>query len=109
MNWKKFLQRYNGWLGFLIATVIFFVAPPIYRLLDPTAGQLDAGYIHPIVYAMVVVCIASGIAWMLSMFTAPGPHKALDNILEDHTDPYTALYLYSLFFIGFVGVVIAMI
>ncbi len=110
---KTFLRKYNGWLGFVLGSILFFVSPHLYRMFDPTAGQLDAGYIHPIIYAIVVVSIGSAIAWLLTNLTAPGPHKALDRLLEDddphQSDPYTALFIYFGYFIAFIGVVIAMV
>lgn len=110
---KKFLRKYNGWLGFVLGSVLFFVAPHFYRLMDPTAGQLDAGYIHPIIYAVVVVSIGSAIAWLLTQLTAPGPHQALDRLLEDDepatSDPYTALFIFFAMFFSFITVVIAMV
>lgn len=110
---KKFLRRYNGWLGFVLGSVLFFISPHIYRMFDPTAGQLDAGYIHPIIYAVVVVSIGSAVAWLLTQLTAPGPHKALDRLLEDDDpdkeDPYTALFILFAMFFSFIAVVIAMV
>lgn len=108
-GFNKFLRKYNGWIGFVLGTVLFFIAPHIYRQFDPTAGQLDAGFIHPIIYAIVVVSIASAVAWMLTKFTAPGSHGALDKLLEREDDPYVAFFLYLGFFFAFVGVVIAMV
>lgn len=81
-------MNYNGWLGFAVATLLFFAAPPLYRLIDPTAGQFDAGYIHPIIYSAVLVCFSSGLAFLLLKLTAPGLHKTFDEFLEhDGTEP----------------------
>lgn len=79
---QKFLMKYNGWLGFVVASLLFFAAPPLYRLVDPTAGQFDAGYLHPIIYASVVVCFASGLGNLLLRLTAPGLYKQLDSFLD---------------------------
>lgn len=108
---KTFLKKYNGWLGFVLGSLLFFAAPPIYRLLDPTAGQLDAGYIHPIIYAIVVVSIGSAVSWLLTALTAPGPHQQLDKLLEeeDPDDAYTALFLFLAFFISFIAVIVSMV
>ena len=102
---KKFLMKYNGWLGFAVATLLFFAAPPLYRLIDPTAGQFDAGYIHPIIYAAVVVCFASGLSFLLLMLSAPGLHKGFDKYMEEENWVLNdqikfALILYLAYFIS---------
>ena len=104
-RFKKLLMQYNGWLGFAIATLLFFAAPPLYRTIDPTAGQFDAGYIHPIIYASVVVCFASGLAFLLVKLTAPGLHRQFDKFLEQEnylmSDPIKyAFVLYALYFVS---------
>lgn len=87
-TFKKILKTFNGWFGFAIASALFFIAPPVYRIFDPTAGQFDAGYLHPIIYAACVLCFGSGLAFALVFFTAPGLHKAFDEFLEsDGTRP----------------------
>lgn len=108
---KTLLRKYNGWIGFVLGTVLFFIAPHIYRQFDPTAGQLDAGFIHPIIYAIVVVSIASAVAWMLTKFTAPGPHEDLDRVLERNgKDEWEiALFIYLAYFAAFIIVVVAMV
>ena len=102
-HFRKLLMKYNGWLGFAVATLLFFAAPPLYRLVDPTAGQFDAGYIHPIVYAAVVVCFASGLAFFMVILTAPGLHRQFDKFLEQESWLVTdqikyAFALYALYF-----------
>jgi hypothetical protein len=107
----RIFKALNGWLSFALGTVLFFVAPHLYRYLDPTAGAYDAGYIMPIIYAMIVVSFASGFAWALVRFTAPGPYKDFDKFLEgEHTAPsdtvkvMLALYF---FFMAMVVIIIA--
>lgn len=102
MSTRKFLMRYNGWLAFVMGTILFFVAPHIYHQFDPAAGQYDAGYIHPIIYALVVVSFASGASWTLVLLTAPGIFKKLDEFLEGRHDVITdqvrwAFMLYAFF------------
>jgi hypothetical protein len=101
---KKFLMKYNGWLGFVVASLLFFAAPPLYRLIDPTAGQFDAGYLHPIIYASVVVCFASGLANVMLILTAPGLHEQLDKFLDGTCDLCPKVkfgyMLYALYFIA---------
>jgi len=104
-RFRKLLMKYNGWLGFAVASLLFFAAPPLYRLVDPTAGQFDAGYIHPIIYAAVVVCFASGLAFFMVILTAPGLHQQFDKFLEQENYLVTdqvkyAIALYTLFFIS---------
>jgi hypothetical protein len=83
---RSFIRKFNGWLGFALASVAFFIVPHFYRSFDPTAGQFDAGYIHPIIYAAVAICFSSGLAWTLVLFTAPGSHKQLDQFFEASED-----------------------
>lgn len=101
---KKFLMKYNGWLGFVVASLLFFAAPPLYRLIDPTAGQFDAGYLHPIIYASVVVCFASGLANVMLILTAPGLHGHLDRFLDGTCELCPKVkfgyMLYALYFIA---------
>jgi hypothetical protein len=114
MNWIKFLKHYNGWLGFVLGTILFFVVPSLYQMIDPTAGKFDAGYIHPIIYAATVVSFASGFAWLMIRLLAPGNFKLLDKWLE-HEHPvmnegikYT-LGIYIIFFVSIIIVVCAVI
>lgn len=113
---KQFIRKYNGWLGFMLSTAAFFLAPPLYRLIDPTAGQFDAGFIHPIIYASVVICFASGLAWTLVLLTAPGAHKHLDRFFEEpeakgiNPDAViTASILYVVFLLATVACVAVMV
>jgi len=78
----RFFKALNGWISFAIGTVLFFLTPTLYRYFDPAAGAYDAGYIMPIIYAMTVISFASGFAWALVRFTAPGPYKRFDKFLE---------------------------
>lgn len=113
MNWKKFIRHYNGWIAFVIGTALFFIAPHLYRMVDPTAGQFDAGYIHPIIYAMTVVSFASGFAWFILKSLAPGQHAVLDHWLESkdeiNSEVFIMLCAYALFMILIVAVVCFMI
>lgn len=79
---RKILKHFNGWIGFLIGTILFFVAPHVYHVFDPTAGQFDAGYIHPIVYAFTVITFASAMSWGMIYLLAPGGFRVLDQWLE---------------------------
>jgi hypothetical protein len=79
---KKLLKHFNGWIGFVVGTVLFFATPPLYRYIDPTAGAFDAGYIHPIIYSIIVLCVASGLGWALTRATAPGPWRDMDKFFD---------------------------
>lgn len=115
MNWKQILKHFNGWTGFAVSSILFFAAPPLYRYIDPTAGSFDAGYIHPIIYAGVVIGFAIGYAWLMVRLLAPGPFKAFDWFLEseksnDSNDSLTmALWLFILFFVAIIAIVCAMV
>lgn len=110
---KSFIRKFNGWLGFVFASVAFFVVPHFYRMFDPTAGQFDAGYIHPIIYAAVSICFSSGLAWSLVLFTAPGAHKQLDKFCEsneeddlDSLNMDAVLFAFILYLIYFISTIV---
>lgn len=86
MNWKKILKHYNGWIGFAVGSILFFISPPLYHLVDPTAGQFDAGYIHTIIFAMVAVSFASGFSWLMLRLLAPALFKALDQCFDGDSE-----------------------
>lgn len=108
MNWKTFLKRYNGWLCFAVGTLLFFAAPSMYHLIDPTAGQYDAGYIHPIIYALTVISFASGFAWLLLQLMAPGQFKTIDAWFESEysTIPDNIRWLIKIYLVLVVCIVI---
>ena len=114
MNWQKFAKNFNGWISFAVGTALFFAAPPLYRIIDPTAGQFDAGYLHPIIYALCAASFAQGFAWFTMMITAPGLFKTFDSFLESSGSPLTdnvraAFWLYLVYFIGFLSIIIAVV
>jgi hypothetical protein len=86
---KTFIQKYNGWISLAVALImsvaLFFCGPDLYRMIDPEAGAYDAGYLHAIIYGVIVVFFAASAAWFLFKITAPGLHAAVDRFYE--TDP----------------------
>lgn len=108
---NKLLKHFNGVIGFAVGTILFFAAPPLYRLIDPTAGAFDAGYIHPIIYACSTVCIGSSLAWALTRATAPGPWKLMDKFFDgeiNYVDDCiaAALILYFIYMAAFVIIMV---
>lgn len=115
MSFKKFLQHFNGWLLFAVASVLFFAVPPLYRIIDPTAGQFDAGYIHPIIYGAVVISFFIGFSWLALKLLAPGVHSELDRYLEDPVKnqmgdaSFTGLVIFLAFVISGVVIICCMV
>ncbi len=94
--------------------MLFFVSPPIYRLIDPTAGHYDAGYIQPIIYAMIVFSFASAFAWLMLRLNAPALYRQFDKFLEgDHSmlsdQVKVAIGLWVFFVVSIVSVIICMV
>ncbi|WP_420582082.1 hypothetical protein [Reichenbachiella sp.] len=83
MNWTKIIKQYNEWLTIPIALVLFFVAPGLYRLIDPTAGAFDAGVFHVNFYAIATLFLYSGVSWFLLKLKFPVLKKFLDDDAED--------------------------
>lgn len=81
-KFNKFIKNYNEWLSLPIAVVIYFMAPGIYRLFDPSAGQFDAGYLHSLIFAAVAINISSGISWFLLKLNFPKLYKFWDDDFE---------------------------
>ena len=111
---KRLIKALNGWISFAVGTILFFVSPPLYRLMDPEAGRYDAGYIQPIIYAMIVVSFASAFAWLMLRLNAPALYKVFDRFLEgdqsmlsDQVKIAVAFYLF--FIVTIVTVIVCMI
>lgn len=111
---KRIFKALNGWISFALGTVLFFVAPPLYRLIDPTAGRYDAGYIQPIIYAMIAVSFASAFAWLMLRLNAPALYKKFDDFLEGDQSCFSdqvkaAFFFYAFFVLLIITVIIYMI
>jgi hypothetical protein len=114
INWKRFIRRYNGWIAFLVGLLLYFLVPKFYHLFDPTAGQYDAGYLHPIVLTMVVVSFGAGFAFSMVLLTAPALFKAWDMYMEGNNrvpgaQVKWAFGLYAFFFAAFILVYSAIV
>lgn len=115
MNWQRFLKNFNGLIGGAIGTLLWFVAPFIYRKIDPTAGSYDAGFIMPMIYAFIVLSFSSTFAWVMFKLTAPGLHKVFDKFLEnEHSVGYSdsikwSFALYFFYMAVFVITIVAMV
>ncbi len=82
MNWKRFFKVYNEWMAFPIALVLFFVAPRLYQIVDPTAGAFDAGIFHTSIYAIANLFLFSGVAWLIMKIKFPELKDYLDDSAE---------------------------
>lgn len=103
MTLKKFLKHFNGWMGFVLGIILFLFSPKLYHMVDPVAGQFDAGYIHTIIFSFVVVSFASGFGWLLVRLTAPGLFSKMDTYLDGEAELCEnsfigiALYAFTMF------------
>jgi hypothetical protein len=80
---KKLIKRFNEFIGIPVAVLLFFLTPPLLRMIDPTAGAFDAGYLHAIVLGLVKVFMASAIAWILLWMSFPKLYRYLDDDAEN--------------------------
>jgi hypothetical protein len=111
---KRIFKELNGWVSFALGSILFFVSPPIYRLIDPTAGRYDAGYIQPVIYAMIAVSFGSAFAWLMLRLNAPALYRAFDSFLEGDVSTLTdqskvAIGFYIFFIVVIVTVIICMV
>lgn len=83
MNWTKIIKEYNEWLSFPVAFLLFFLVPKVYQIFDPTAGAFDAGVFHSAIYAIAVLSLFSGVAWLFLKLKFPTLKKYLDDNAED--------------------------
>jgi hypothetical protein len=47
----------------IVAVLLFFVTPPMIRLIDPTAGIYDAGVLQNINLTIISFCIYMTVTW----------------------------------------------
>lgn len=94
---KKFWKNWNEAFMFLTSIVAFFVWPPLYRMIDPTAGAFDAGMLHVVVTGFLIVNFILFAAWMNYKLTWPVLHKWFDDKLELHTVHVTQNFKVNLF------------
>jgi hypothetical protein len=120
---KNFLKTYNELLSIPIAIVLFFFAPPLYRLIDPGAGQFDAGYFQVLIFAIVAFNVASGVAWLMFRLNFPSLYKYWDNDFEDdvlerpwpvkqdggHKAQIYSIAIYSLYFLTLIILIISLL
>lgn len=88
---------------------MYFVSPMLYRMIDPTAGAYDAGYLHAINLGLVRAFTASAVAWVMLWMSFPTFYRYLDdnvehNLLfdgsvEEFRKGLIALFIYLTYFV----------
>lgn len=115
MTLRKFIKRYNEWLSLPVALALFFAVPNLYRMADGTAGSFDAGYLHTLVFAVVAVNFASGIAWFMFMLSFPDLYRYFDNQAERDVIankayfPSSAVLAFGVYFAYFLTIIILIV
>jgi|GEM_PF-6903930 len=84
MNWRKLIKEYNEWLLFPIALSLFFIAPKVYMVFDPTAGRFDAGIFHSAIYSIAILFLFSGVSWFIIKVKFPVLKQYLDDMAENN-------------------------
>ncbi len=114
----RFIKTYNEFLSIPIALFLFFMFPKFYREFDGTAGAFDAGYLHILVYAIIVINLGSGISWLMLRLSFPKFYTYFDDemetdILEGREKGFKKalfpLIIYGVIFISFIQIVAAML
>jgi hypothetical protein len=75
---KKILSHVQGLAALLLAVFLFDISGPLLRLLDPTAGTFDAGYIQAPVVALVYHLFLNAAIWITFQLSFPSLDKRLD-------------------------------
>src|SRR5688572_9334690 len=84
---RSIKKHFNGGILMAVFVLTFFAAPPLYSLIDETAGRFDAGYLHAIIFGGMVTTFSGGLAWFLTKLTAAGAQRAFDKWCE--SEDYT--------------------
>lgn len=78
----KWFKRYNEFFSLIVAVLLYFLSPEMYRYGDSDAGSFDAGYLHTIIFAIVSLNALSGFSWLLMAMNFPKLYKFLDDEME---------------------------
>ncbi len=61
----NFLKNWQGLVSLVVALILFFVLPFGLRIIDPTAGAFDAGYIARPFVALIYLLVADFAMWLM--------------------------------------------
>lgn len=68
---KKILSHTQWLAAFLAAALLFFCSGPALRLIDPTAGVFDGGFIQAPVVAATYLFLGVGLAFLILQVAFP--------------------------------------
>jgi hypothetical protein len=71
-------KNWQGLLSLVVAVGVFWIAPLALRMLDPTAGAFDAGYLQRPVLALVYMAFGHFVAWAFLQLDWPTIDKWID-------------------------------
>ncbi|MDX3917464.1 MULTISPECIES: hypothetical protein [Olivibacter] len=60
---KKSIKEYSA---LIVALILFFAAPYVLRLIDPTTAAFDPGILHTIFIVVVAYAIYQAITWSIT-------------------------------------------
>lgn len=81
-KFRRFLKRFNEYVPFLAALIIWWVAQFPIRLLDPHAATDDAGLIQGLLFAMVLYFAACTFSWFALRIIFPKIGRFVDDDFE---------------------------
>jgi hypothetical protein len=75
---KKLFSHWQGLATLLAAIVLFFVSGPLLRLMDPTAGTFDPGYLQRPIVALGYHLFMNSALWVGFQLSFPSLDERLD-------------------------------
>ena len=75
---KRLFSNWQGLTALLLAAAAFYFSPHLLRLLDPTAGTFDVGYLQRPLVAMSYFFFATFCAWTAFQIDFPSLDKWID-------------------------------
>lgn len=75
---KPIWRRFSEFLFLLLALVVWLLAVPFVRIIDPTAAVFDAGVFMAFVYGIAGVFLTIQVVWFLLWFRFKGVYHFLD-------------------------------
>lgn len=104
------ISDWNEWLTIPICIIIWFGFPYVIRVVDPTAGALDAGYLQKAVNALLFMLVGNLITFLGLKFNFLPVYKIIDTFDLESLTPWqrlkVSLFLYSLLFAAFIALVL---
>jgi len=76
---KRFLSNWQGLLALVISIFCFWLSGDGLRLLDPTAGVFDLGYLQRPLVAIAWYALLEFGVWLFFQINMPTPDRWIDN------------------------------